>query len=84
MPEMIQIHTVLGISDERSFEITQEVITTLCETKQIGRGIAELAKAYPAEALFAGMRLMQAVQMNKEAQERPNWQTQNRQQADLN
>ena len=65
MPEKtIQIHSTLGISDERSEEISKKVITLLCETGKMDTGIRKLAEAYPAEALFAGMRLMQAVQMN--------------------
>lgn len=70
LEKMIRIHSTLGISDERSEEISKEVITLLCETGKMDTGIRKLAEAYPAEALLAGMRLMQAIHLNREIGER--------------
>jgi len=65
MPEeMIQIHNALGISDKRSEEIAEEVIDVLTEAGRMDTGAKTLAGTYNAEALLAGMRLMQAIQMN--------------------
>ena len=65
MPEeMIQIHNALGISDKRSEEISKEVVCILTEAGQMDTGAKKLAGTYNAEALLAGMRLMQAIQMN--------------------
>ncbi len=62
--EVIQIHHVLGISDKRSEEISKEVADTLTESGWIDDGAKKLAETYNEEALLAGMRLMQAIQMN--------------------
>lgn len=59
------MHQILGISDEREEEIAKEVIFTLTEAGRVDAGTKKLMEIYSAEALLAGMRLMQAINMNK-------------------
>lgn len=61
---MIQIHNVLGISDVRAEEISMEVINTLSAEKRVDTGVTNLMAVYDAESLLAGMRLMQAIDLN--------------------
>lgn len=65
MAEHVRMHQILGISDEREEEIAKEVLTTLTRAGRVDAGTKKLMEIYPAEALLAGMRLMQAVNMNK-------------------
>jgi hypothetical protein len=64
MTEQLQMHQILGISDKREEEIAMEVITTLTEAGRIDTGTKKLMEIYSAEALLAGMRLMQAINLN--------------------
>jgi hypothetical protein len=59
------MHQILGISDEREEEIAKEIITTLTEAGRIDTGTKKLMEIYPAEALLAGMRLMQMINLNR-------------------
>ena len=68
--KMIQVHKVFGISDERLEEISKGVFTALTRTNRMDAGMKELAEIYPAEALLAGMRLMQAIDMNRALREK--------------
>lgn len=61
----LQMHQILGISNKREEEIAEEVITTLTAAGRIDTGVKKLMEIYPAEALLAGMRLMQAVNLNR-------------------
>jgi len=66
MSEMIQIHHALGISDERSEEISKEVIDILTEVGKVDVGAKKLAETYNAEAVLAGVRLYQLIRLNKD------------------
>jgi hypothetical protein len=65
MPALqLRMHQILGISDEREEEIAKEVITTLTGSGRIDTGTKKLMNRYDAESMLAGMRLMQAINMN--------------------
>jgi hypothetical protein len=71
MPEeMIQMHHVLGISDERSKEIAKEILDTLTEAGMVDAGTKKLAEKYDAESILVGMRLLQAIQLNDSLEEK--------------
>lgn len=65
----VQMHHVLGISDERSEEIAYEVMDALTDTGSFDEGTKKLAEKYDAGALLAGMRLMQAIALNQKMQD---------------
>ena len=65
------VHHILGISDKREEEIAKEVIDTLTEHKFVDVGIEKLMQKYDAEALLAGMRLMQAIRLNNATGDAP-------------
>jgi hypothetical protein len=79
------IHQILGISDEREEEIAKEVATTLTKAGRIDTGTKKLMETYPAEAMLAGMRLIQAINLNMVIlSKRRIIHEQNRQNTDLN
>jgi hypothetical protein len=67
---MIQIHNALGISDARDTEIATEVIDILTAEKRVDTGVKKLMAVYDAESLLAGMRLMQAIDLNTKMSDR--------------
>ena len=58
------LHQILGISEEREREIAREVVTTFTQAGEVDAGIEKLMETYSAESMMAGMRLLQAINLN--------------------